>query len=57
MFQAEGRAGAKFLKQENASHAGGSVRNLGWESGGQGFRDGSQSMEGWCEDLAFTPSE
>lgn len=46
MFQAEGRAGARFLRQENASHVGGSVRNLGRESGGQGCRDGSQSVEG-----------
>lgn len=57
MFQAEGRTSAKFLRQENARHVGGSVRNLGWESRSQGFRDGSQSMEGWCKDLAFTPGE
>lgn len=57
MFQAEGRASAKFLRQENARHVGGSVRNLEWESRSQGFRDGSQSMEGWCKDLAFTPGE
>ena len=57
MFQAEGRAGAKFLRQENARHVGGSVRTLGWQSRSQGFRDGNQSMEGWCKDLAFTPGE
>lgn len=52
-----GKSGTKFLRQENARHVGGYVSNLGWESRSQGFRDGSQSMESWYKDLAFTPGE
>lgn len=43
MFQAEREELEKLLRQENARHVGGSVKNL-WESRSQGFRDGSQSM-------------